>query len=257
MFEKLGLVQGLLSHLALQKGNKGPEKGLMASASSGARNKRPSWADMVTGEKPKENKEAKDEPMEAEEEWWHKDWKERGQSWDDWWKEKRQEWDDWKKSEKEDMAREEREYQQRMETLADLTESEVKQELGPGAKAKDNGKKVEASPEAPREEEEEDALKRNPQAKWVNRNGSQKERMRRKWATAEAEKAGQDPEVLKLGAIGQSRMKRLLSRQEDRKTVLEIAEKAEQATQNAAHAAHMAQMALQAGSYYMWPQGLV
>ena len=57
------------------------------------------------------------------------------------------------------------------------------------------------------------------------------------------------PEVVKLGTIGQSRMNKLLSRQEDRKIVLEIAEKAEQATQTAVHAAHMAQMALQTGSY--------
>ena len=82
-FEKLGLAQGLFSPLALNKGNKGLEKGLMASSSgNGKRNKtpKPSWADMVTGEKPKKET-TKDEPME-EEEWWQRDWKKKGQSWD-------------------------------------------------------------------------------------------------------------------------------------------------------------------------------
>lgn len=67
----------------------------------------------------------------------------------------------------------------------------------------------------PEEEEEEDALKKNPQAKRVNH------RDRR------------------IGRLCQ------------------IVDKAEQATQNAVHAAHITQMALQAGSYYMWPEGAV
>lgn len=51
-----------------------------------------------------------------------------------------------------------------------LAESQLKEE--DGARAKDSDKKEEASPEAGKEEE--DALKKNSQDKWVNRNGSQK-----------------------------------------------------------------------------------
>ena len=152
----------------------------MASASSGARNKKPSWADMVvTGEKPsKDGKDgAKDEPMEAEEEWWHKDWRRKGQSWDEWWEDRRQEWDDWKKSEKEDMAREEKEYQERMEVLADLADkSQVKQELPPGFlhKDKEEDKNEEKSKEEEKlsednEEAEEVQPKNQQPPSWKNR----------------------------------------------------------------------------------------
>ena len=84
------------------------------------------------------------------------------------------------------MEREEREYQQRMDALAES--QEVKNEVG----AKD--KREAASPEPPKEEGDA-LLPGNAGGKWVNRNGSQKERMRRKWVIAEAEKNGQDPEL--------------------------------------------------------------
>ena len=107
----LGIAQGLFFKEVLQNGFLGPVKGLQAmdvpssSAPAGpaapggkARRNRvpkPSWADMVEGNKDKEllkkSKEpqaAKDEPMEEEEEWWRKDWQDSRKSWNDWWQEK-------------------------------------------------------------------------------------------------------------------------------------------------------------------------
>lgn len=120
--------------------------------------------------------------MEAEEEWWHKDWKKRNQSWDDWWKDRRQEWDDWKKSAREEMQREEEEYQARMEELGEYTSKVTSKEeekdgenrdskaTGDGSKdeggGKDKGEEDKVS-----EHDEQDVLKGQAWAKWKNRTG--------------------------------------------------------------------------------------
>ena len=76
--------------------------------------------------------------------------------------------------------------------------------------------------------------------RWKNRNGSEKEKMRRKWVESHAEQQGLDAELCKLGALGQSRIKRLLSRQQDRQTMLQVVESAERAAAQAASAAYAA-----------------
>ena len=269
-FEKLGLAQGLFSPLALPTGNKGPEKGPMASSSSAAkRNKtpKPSWADMVTGEKPKEHKEVtKDEPMEEEEEWWQRDWKKKGQSWDQWWQDKRQEWDEWKKSEREEMQREEQEYQERIKAEKERQwQEEEKREMGNESEGKEEAnppkqdKKLPKDQVSEEEKDEEEEKRDRPVPRWENRNGSQKERSRRRWAEDAAERAGEDPAVARLGAIGKSRMKRLISRQEDRMTFKQTVGHAEKAAANAAAAAQAAcaaQWQTMYQGYYYWPQGL-
>ena len=76
-----------------------------------------------------------------------------------------------------------------------------------------------------------------------------------------AEESGQDSDLARLGAIGQSRLRRLINRQQDRLTQKETVEKAEQAAAQAAQAALAAQSASWSAFYqgsYMWPMaGLV
>lgn len=55
-------------------------------------------------------------------------------------------------------------------------------------------------------------------AEWTNRNGSSKEAAKKRWATRMAEESGQDSELARLVAIGQSRLRRLINRQQDRLT---------------------------------------
>ena len=189
----LGLAQGLPSTQALKRGFWGFEKGpkenkAMASSSSDSqrRNKKPSWADMVM-EGPKKafpDKKAKEEVEEVEEveeeEWWHKGWKKGGKSWDEWWKDREDEWQEWK-----DYEREEGEKANATKNEADKMKHQCK-----------------------KEEEEESVLQGTP-ARWKNRNGSTKERGRRKWMEGKAREAGQDEDhvdLVKLAALGNSRM---------------------------------------------------
>lgn len=215
----LGLAQGLHLKEALQKGFpktwcsvKGPT---MASSSSKGNTKKPSWADLVdpTSKKPPPEGEAKDEPMD-EDEWWVKDWKDGGQSWDEWWQEKEKEWREWKKWEREHLDEEEE---------AKAWEKEV-------AMAKE-------------EEEEEEKEWEKPPAKWswTNRNGSSKEKAKKAWAGHRAKEEGLDEQVCKLGALGMSRVKRLLSRQQDRLTQKETVEAAREAAREANAAVQAAQ----------------
>lgn len=83
--------------------------------------------------------------------------------------------------------------------------------------------KKEAEPE-----HEQDVLRGPAQAKWQNRPGSAKERLRMKWATQAAERSW-----TKMPRLP-SRLKRLLSRQQDRQTCKEIVEGAERAAEKAA-----------------------
>ena len=219
----------------------------MASSSDARRNKtpKPSWADMVTGEKP--NKETtKDEPMEEEgEEWWQRDWKKKGQSWDQWWQDKRQEWDEWKKSEKEEMQREEEEYQQRLKAEQERQhKEEEKEEEKRDSKGLGEEKSKEEEKLSEDNEEAEEVQPKNQQPPtWKNRTGSQKERARRRWVESKAEEQGLDIGLARLGALGGSRMRRLVSRQEDRATMKETVESAERAAEKAAVAAQAAQAA--------------
>eukprot|EP00434_Breviolum_minutum_P046130 symbB.v1.2.041556.t1/scaffold8342.1/size6759/1 len=246
--------------LALQKGYpNSPEKGAenMAAASSAAqperRNKKPLWVDVAlaaeekaiakgvestTGhEKPKEENQ---EP--EQEEWWEQDWKKGGKDWDSWWQEKQREWDEWKKEER----------AQEKEQNRAWPRNEDKQKW---TKLKEEEDKAKA-----KEEEEEDARKERDRdlarhieetvrsgsckrAEWTNRNGSSKEAAKKRWATRMAEESGQDSELARLGAIGQSRLRRLINRQQDRLTQKETVEKAEQAAAQAAQAALAAQSA--------------
>lgn len=240
----LGIAQGLFFKEVLQKGLLGPVKGLQAmdvpssSAPAGpaapggkARRNRvpkPSWADMVEGNKDKEllkkSKEpqaAKDEPMEEEEEWWRKDWQGSRKSWNDWWQEKDDEWTEWKKWEEEEKEE------------AAAAEQQQK--------------------EAMKEEEGEKNVLVGQEAKWKNRTGSSKEKGRRKWAEHKAKEEGEDVEVCKLGALGSSRMKRLITRQQDRLTVKETAEAAERAAKQANEAAQAAQNTAQLAAWSWQP----
>ena len=73
-----------------------------------------------------------------------------------------------------------------------------------------------------------------------------------------AEESGQDSELARLGAIGQSRLRRLINRQQDRLTQKETVEKAEQAAAQAALAAQSASWSAFYQGSYMWPMaGLV
>lgn len=115
-----------------------------------------------------------------EEEWWHKGWKKGGKSWDEWWKDREDEWQEWK------------DYEREEEEKANATKNEAD-------KKKHQCKK---------EEEEESVLQGTP-ARWKNRNGSTKERGRRKWMEGKAREAGQDEDhvdLVKLAALGNSRM---------------------------------------------------
>ena len=201
----------------------------MASSSSDPkrRNKKHSWADMVVeGPKkafPEPDKKAKEEVDEVEEEqWWHKDWKEGGKSWDEWWQDREQEWQERKEYEREE-----------------------------GEKANATKEKEECKKE---EEKEESALQGTP-ARWKNRNGSTKERGRRKWMEGKAREAGQDEEnvnLVKLAALGNSRMQRIANRQQDRLTQKETAEAAERAATQAAQAAQAAQATAQMAQWQNW-----
>lgn len=268
-------MQGLL--LALQKGYpNSPEKGAenMAAASSAAqperRNKKPLWVDVAlaaeekaiakgvestTGhEKPKEENQ---EP--EQEEWWEQDWKKGGKDWDSWWQEKQREWDEWKKEER----------AQEKEQNRAWPRSEDKQKWTELKEEEDKAKEEE---EDARKERDRDLARhigetvrsgRGPckRAEWTNRNGSSKEAAKKRWATRMAEESGQDSDLARLGAIGQSRLRRLINRQQDRLTQKETVEKAEQAAAQAAQAALAAQSASWSAFYqgsYMWPMaGLV
>ena len=203
--------------------------GPTASGGQARRNRvqKPSWADMVEGNKDKElkkNKEpqgAKDEPMDEEEEWWRKDWQGSRKSWSDWWQEKEDEWREWKR-----------------------WEEEEKEEAAAAEKQQK---------EAMKEEEDEKNVLVGKEAKWKNRNGSSKEKGRRKWAEHKAKEEGEDEELAKLGALGSSRMKRLVTRQQDRLTVKETAEAAERAARQANEAAQAAQNTAQLAAWSWQP----
>ena len=76
-------------------------------------------------------------------------------------------------------------------------------------------------------------------------------------------KEGHDEDLVKLGALGSSRVKRLLSRQQDRMSQKETVEAAKEAAREAAEAAQTAQAVVwqqhgyqwgQASQAYQWPQ---
>lgn len=198
---------------------------------------KPTWADMVEkenekekeGEKEKGGEKEKEKDRGEEEEWWQKDWKKRNQSWEEWWQEKEQEWKDWK----EEMAEEKRQEEERNRE----EEKELKkwEEMGwllpdPAKKEKEEGKEQEK-----RKEEE---GKGKASKKWPKKNGSAKERGKMRWLDHQT--AGQDPkevELLKLGALGQSRATRLLTRQQDRQTFKEMVRSSEAAASHAQAAA--------------------
>ena len=123
------------------------------------------------------------------------------------------------------MQREEVEYQARMEKLGEFTSKEEEKDgenrdskaTGDGSKQEGGGKDKEVEDKLS-EHDEQDVLKGQAGARWKNRNGSSKERSRMRKATALAELHGQDAEVARLGSLGQSRVRRLLSRQADRQT---------------------------------------
>ena len=86
-----------------------------------------------------------------------------------------------------------------------------------------------------------------------NRNGSQKERAKRRWLMDSCKNESQEEkEKVKLGALGTSRMKRLLNRQEDRKNKVEAAQLAQAAAANAAAAAQAAQATAAAAQWHQW-----
>lgn len=107
--------------------------------------------------------------------------------------------------------------------------------------------------EAMKEEEDEKNVLVGQEAKWKNRTGSSKEKGRRKWAEHKAKEEGEDVEVCKLGALGSSRMKRLITRQQDRLTVKEAAEAAERAAKQANEAAQAAQNTAQLAAWSWQP----
>eukprot|EP00435_Cladocopium_sp_Y103_P039955 s2929_g10.t2 len=79
-----------------------------------------------------------------------------------------------------------------------------------------------------------------------------------RWAQHKAQEEGHDEELVKLGALGSSRVKRLLSRQQDRLSQKETVEAAREAAREAAQAAQTAnQMVWQQHGYhqgYHWGQ---
>ena len=204
---------------------------------------KPSWADMVEGkhkdvDKEKEAPKTKDEPMEEkeEEEWWTKDWKSSSMSWNDWWQKKEDEWQEWQAWKRWEEEQEEEDAKEKDAKLA-ATKTE--------------------------EEKEEKSVLQGKGARWTNRPGSQKEKGRMKWAQHKAKEEGYDEDLVKLGALGSSRVKRLLSRQQDRMSQKETVEAAKEAAREAAQAAQSAQAVVwqqygyqwgQASQAYQWPQ---
>lgn len=53
---------------------------------------------------------------------------------------------------------------------------------------------------------------------FLRRTGSAKDRLRMKWATQAAGETGEDAQVARLSSLSQSKLKRLISRQQDRLT---------------------------------------
>ena len=192
---------------------------------------KPVWADMVDPSREKKslekNKEkvAKDEPM--EEEWWEKDWKGSSKTWNDWWQEKEDEWSEWKKWEIE----------------------EEEEEAAAATAREDQKQPAKSKKEEP--EWEKNVLK-GPEARWTNRTGSSKQRAKLKWAEKKALEEGEDPEMVKLGAMGASRMRRLVSRQDDRMSFKETVAAAERAAKEAAQAAQSANTTAQLWAWQNW-----
>ena len=263
-------MQGLLQ--ALQKGFlKGPEKGARKMgepaassaepATEGSRRNRgkPAWVDVALAAEQKalakssqspEKQKAKEENLETEqEEWWEKDWKKGGKDWDSWWKEKQREWEEWKEEERAQEKDKERHWwtkEGKEEEDSEKKEEEERALTKKLAQEKDLAEHIQQN------------VLRGPKAEWHNRNGSAKEAAKKRWATRAAESTGQDADMARLGAIGQSRLRRLINRQEDRLTQKEVVASAERAAAQAAQAAYAAQSAtwtMWQGSY-MWPAGL-
>ena len=190
---------------------------------------KPLWADMVDPSREKKQvekekeKNAKEEPM--EEEWWEKDWKDSRKTWNDWWQEKEDEWSDWKTWEKEE-------------------------EEAAAAKAREDQKQPAKTKKE--EPEEERNVLRGPEARWKNRTGSSKQKSKLRWAENKALEEGEDPEMVKLGAMGASRMKMLVSRQEDRMSHKETVAAAERAAKDAAQAAQSAKDTAQLWAWQSW-----
>ena len=264
-------MQGLLQ--ALQKGFlKGPEKGARKMgepaassaepATEGSRRNRgkPAWVDVAlaaeqkalakSSQSPEKQLKAKEENLETEqEEWWEKDWKKGGKDWDSWWKEKQREWEEWKEEERVQEKDKERLWwtkEGKEEEDSEKKEEEERALTKKLAQEKDLAEHIQQN------------VLRGPKAEWHNRNGSAKEAAKKRWATRVAESTGQDADMARLGAIGQSRLRRLINRQEDRLTQKEVVASAERAAAQAAQAAYAAQSAawtMWQGSY-MWPAGL-
>lgn len=96
------------------------------------------------------------------------------------------------------------------------------------------------------EETEDDGKnKEKPQEKRLarkNRTGSQKERSKRRWLEEKSKGCTEEEKALmKLGALGQARASRMLSRQQDREQQMTAAKAAEAAAAHAAEAAKAAQ----------------
>ena len=94
--------------------------------------------------------------------------------------------------------------------------------------------------------------KEKPQEKRLarkNRTGSQKERSKRRWLEEKSKGCTEEQKaLLKLGALGQARASRMLSRQQDREQQMTAAKAAKAAAAHAAEAAEAAQAA-QASSW--------
>ena len=218
-----GLASSGLPVEALERGLdlEGPAKGLAMEPKEEpdweaeqvpSRNKKKSWADLAAEEKKDPPK--KDAHHGQKKEWWEEDWKKGGKSWDDWWEEKEGQWQAWSKKQR---------------WKQDGEETEIENEAGP----------------------EREVASSSTQQK--NKCGSQKEKAKRRWLMGTCKNESQEEkERLKLGALGGSRMKRLLSRQEDRKNALQIAEAAEKAAANAAAAAQAAQATAAAAQWHQW-----
>ena len=154
-----------------------------------------------------------------------KDWKDSRKTWNDWWQGKEDEWSDWKTWEKEE-------------------------EEAAAAKAREDQKQPAKTKKE--EPEEERNVLRGPEARWKNRTGSSKQKSKLRWAENKALEEGEDPEMVKLGAMGASRMKRLVSRQEDRMSHKETVAAAERAAKDAAQAAQSAKDTAQLWAWQSW-----
>ena len=127
---------------------------------------------------------------------------------------------------------------------------EKEEEEAAAAKAREDQKQPAKTKKE--EPEEERNVLRGPEARWKNRTGSSKQKSKLRWAENKALQEGEDPEMVKLGAMGASRMKRLVSRQEDRMSHKETVAAAERAAKDAAQAAQSAKDTAQLWAWQSW-----